>query len=82
VSIDAIFTVEIAIHAVHYVDFDGLCNTLVRQYTLRLLLTCLDSVAETPGQGRIQPVSLGGGRFQQYVAVKSHYGFTTVREMK
>jgi len=31
-------------------------------------------------QRRIQPLSLGG-RFQWYLAVKSHYGFTTVREM-
>jgi len=31
--------------------------------------------------GRIQPIKLGG-RFQQYLVVKSHYGFTIVREMK
>jgi len=32
-------------------------------------------------QGRIKPVSLGG-RFQLYLEIKSHCGFTTVREMK
>jgi len=33
----------------------------------------------TPGQ--IQPIGLGG-RFQQYLLVKSHDEFTTLREMK
>ena len=32
-------------------------------------------------QGRIQPGSLGGGRFQQYLAVKSHNSFAAVREI-
>jgi len=33
-------------------------------------------------KGRIQPVRLGGGQFQQYLAVKSHYQFTPARDMK
>jgi len=35
----------------------------------------------TCNQGRIQPVRLGV-RYQQYLVVKSHNGFATVREMK
>jgi len=34
-----------------------------------------------PKQGRIQPVRFGG-RFQEYLVVKSHYSFTAVRDMK
>jgi len=30
-------------------------------------------------QGRMQPVRFGGGRFQWYLVVKSHCGFSTVR---
>jgi len=29
--------------------------------------------------GQIQPIRLGG-RFQQYLLVKSHYGFTTFKK--
>jgi len=36
--------------------------------------------AKSSDQGRIH-IYLGG-RFQQYSAVKAHYAFTTVREMK
>jgi len=37
--------------------------------------------AKSSSQGQIH-IYLGGGRFQQYSAVKAHYAFTTVREMK
>jgi len=34
------------------------------------------------GAGADPASKLRGRRFQQYLAVKSHYGFTTVREIK
>jgi len=55
----------------HYFHFHGLTTRADES----------EKILTTLGQERIQPLSFGGA-ISVYLVVKSHYGFTTVREIK